>query len=333
MSEATMNTKQAEVRVKPLSDNPFLAFFQKIWRWWLGVWYGFAEEHPKAASLLYKVFFFIVFSEGVTIWQYIVMTFLPYAFGYDPNNYTAWGWAPFSILGVPCTIFGDAKGLGYFIAYEIAVFTAQCINFPLQRNITYKSKGNPYWQGMWYFIGWLVISVLMNLVWGVCNCFFIAWGLPDLLIMLAKTILTGGVSMVVFFFIFIIIFPDMKKSAEKARESADALKAKGADADVIAEAELKALKAEEDYRLDEARKNVISTSSTADAKAVAWNALNAKLDKMKNINASAEEIAIIEQGVADKYQQALEAAQKREEAIAENEATIVEVEAARAARA
>lgn len=332
MSEETQNMKQAEVKVKPLSENAFLAFFQKIWRWWLGVWYGFAEEHPKAASLIYMVFFFIVFSEGVTIWQYIVMTFLPYAFGYNPAHYEYWGWAPFTIMGVPCTIFGDAKGLGYFIAYEIAVFTAQCINFPLQRNITYKSKGNPVWQAMWYFIGWVVISLLMNLVWGVCNCFLIAWHWPDAVITLIKTVITGGVSMVVFFFIFMIIFPDMKKAAEDARKKAEAVKASGAPAEKIAEAEKNALAAEEAYKLDEARKNMISASSTADAKAVAWNALKGKLDKAKG-KASAEEIAVLEKGVAEKYAQALEAAQKRDEAIATNENVIAEVEAARAARA
>ena len=48
-------------------------------------------------------------------------------------------------------------GLGYFISYEVGSFLAQCINFPLQRNITFKSKGNPVYQAMWYFIAWVVI--------------------------------------------------------------------------------------------------------------------------------------------------------------------------------
>ena len=49
-------------------------------------------------------------------------------------------------------------GLGYFISYEVGSFLAQCINFPLQRNITFKSKGNPVYQAMWYFIAWVVIK-------------------------------------------------------------------------------------------------------------------------------------------------------------------------------
>lgn len=53
-------------------------------------------------------------------------------------------------------------GLGYFISYETGSFVAQCINFPLQRNITFKSHGNPWYQAMWYFIAWIAISLICN---------------------------------------------------------------------------------------------------------------------------------------------------------------------------
>ena len=76
-------------------------------------------------------------------------------------------------------IFGDEQGWGYFIAFEIAVFTAQCINFPLQRNITYRSHGNPWFQAMWYFIGWVLVSIATNAIWGICNAFLLHWGSPD----------------------------------------------------------------------------------------------------------------------------------------------------------
>lgn len=53
-------------------------------------------------------------------------------------------------------------GLGYFISYETGSFLAQCINFPLQRNITFKSKGNLVFQAIWYLIAWVVISLVCN---------------------------------------------------------------------------------------------------------------------------------------------------------------------------
>ena len=56
----------------------------------------------------------------------------------------------------------------------------------LQRNITFKSHGNVGYQAMWYFIAWIVIF-------------------------LSVTIITGGVSMVIFFFVLKIIFPEGEK--------------------------------------------------------------------------------------------------------------------------
>lgn len=101
-------------------------------------------------------------------------------------------------------------GLGYFISYETGSFLAQCINFPLQRNITFKSKGNPFYQAMWYFIAWVVISL-------VCNGFNNLWMpiasayVPPAVYNLLVTFITGGVSMVIFFFVFKIIFPEGEK--------------------------------------------------------------------------------------------------------------------------
>ena len=66
---------QAEVRVKPLSDNAFLAFFQKIWRWGLGVWYGFADKHPKGSKLIQQFAVMFLFSNLVTIFQALIMIF------------------------------------------------------------------------------------------------------------------------------------------------------------------------------------------------------------------------------------------------------------------
>ena len=71
-----------------------------------------------------------------------------------------WPQKEMHILGVDFTwsllgynVLRDARGaviigggLGYFISYEVGSFLAQCINFPLQRNITFKSKGNPVYQ-------------------------------------------------------------------------------------------------------------------------------------------------------------------------------------------
>jgi len=197
-------------------------------------WKRFAFRHPEGSKLIYQVFYFIVFSEGVTIWQYLLLTFLPMMFGLKLAG-TQFMWPSISmgtyngtelfynILGY--TINYDASGnviigggLGYFIAFEIATFTAQCINFPLQRNITYKSHGNPWYQAMWYFIGWLLISFLCNAINGAWIPFaqlYLPPAVYNLLVMFA----TGGISMIIFFFVFRIIFPEGEpKKEEKIAE-------------------------------------------------------------------------------------------------------------------
>ena len=56
---------------------------------------------------------------------------------------------------------------------------AQCINFPMQRNITFKSKGNVWYQIAWYVVAFVLITVI-----------------------------NGGVQMVIYFPIYKIIFPE-----------------------------------------------------------------------------------------------------------------------------
>ena len=207
-------------------------------------WNKLSIYHPQISKLLYEIFFFLVFSNGVTIWQFLVMQFLPYAFAdlasveFIWPQIELWSWGdgtsmvwglfnePIKYVTDPITgefvlndlgekIISANGGLGNFIAFEIAVFTAQCINFPLQRNITFKSDGNPVIQAIWYFIGWVAISILVNAVWGFIGPVFEKLITADPVINnLLKTFVTGGLSMFVFFFIFKIIFPEKKEEQE-----------------------------------------------------------------------------------------------------------------------
>jgi len=199
-------------------------------QWFRISWKKFAFRHPEGSKLIYQIFYFIIFSEGVTIWQYLLLTLLPIMFGVGLAG-TSFMWPSISmgthngtelfynILGYSINydamgnvIFGG--GLGYFVAFEIATFTAQCINFPLQRNITYRSHGNPWYQAMWYFIGWILISFLCNAVNGAWIPFaqlYLTPAVYNLLVMIA----TGGISMVIFFFVFRIIFPEGEPKKDK----------------------------------------------------------------------------------------------------------------------
>jgi putative flippase GtrA len=197
------------------------------------IWARFEQKHPKLAKWLYQIFYFFVFSMGVTIIQYLFFTFMPSILGIGlagvdwklfPVQMSVFGVQfEWSLLGY--NVLYDAAGavvigggLGYFISYEVGSFVAQCINFPLQRNITFKSHGNPVYQAMWYFVAWVVISL-------VCNGFNNLWMpiasayVPPAVYNLLVTFITGGVSMVVFFFVFKIIFPEGEKKTEPVREA------------------------------------------------------------------------------------------------------------------
>lgn len=189
---------------------------------WMNAWGGFEKKHPKLAKWVYQIFYFFVFSMGVTIFQYLVFTIMPHILGKGlAGTEFMWPQVDLELFGVPFTwsllgynVVRDASGavmigggLGYFISYEVGSFLAQCINFPLQRNITFKSKGNPVYQAMWYFIAWVVISLIcngFNNLWMPIAAAYVAPALYNLLV----TFITGGVSMVIFFFVFKIIFPE-----------------------------------------------------------------------------------------------------------------------------
>ncbi len=318
--------QQLQEQLKPYSQNGFVAFFQKIWRGWLSAWYGFSDKHPTLANLIYMVFFFIVFSEGVTIFQFLVMTFLPYAFEPMWSQPFVWPaielpWKDAAGNALNYAIFNEpvkfltaegktilastaeqvaaaqavegnvlqVAGLGNFIAFEIATFLAQVINFPLQRNITYRSHGNPWYQAMWYFIGWVLVSIFTNAVWGIMNPLMMWWNWNEVVIGLIKTVLTGGVSMAIFFFVFLILFPDNKKMADKAKAKLEKLQAEGASAEAIAKAEAAYKKAQDILDRSVAEKDRATSVSLAGAKIMKYFAAVKNLPAAEQAAASAKE--------------------------------------------
>ena len=169
---------------------------------------------------------------GVTIFQYLVFTFMPHILGKGlAGTEFMWPQVHMNLFGVDFDwsllgyeVLKDKTtgevliggGLGYFISYEVGSFLAQCINFPLQRNITFKSKGNPVWQAMWYFIAWVVISLIcngFNNLWMPIAQQYVAPAIYNLLV----TFITGGVSMIIFFFVFKIIFPEGEPEKKEAK--------------------------------------------------------------------------------------------------------------------
>lgn len=335
--QAMTAADEAKLQPKPLSQNGFVAFWQKIWRWWQGVWYGFSEKHPKLSNIIYMVFFFIVFSYGVTIFQYLFMTFTVPLFEVCGVTSDTWMF-PAVEMDLFDTQFtwgcigydAQAGGLSAWLAFTTAVFLAQCINLPLQRNITFRSHGNPVWQAMWYFIGWVGVTFLT----GSINNLWLPIGakiVPPAVYNILTTFITGGISMVVFFFIFLVIFPDVHKMEATRKKQLEEAQASG-DAEKIAKAQEKYDIALEHMRRFDSEKSYATVVSTAEAKINGYNGMKKKLEKAKAAGKDAEEIKSLEESCAKMREEALKAVNTRDEVAPKEKAIIEEVKASQAAR-
>lgn len=176
-------------------------------------WEGFGKKHPAAAKWIREGGLFFLFSNLVTVWQYLLIQFLPAAFSAYKTTEWMWPGIEMELFGADFTfnVLGysvEDGGLAYFLAYLIATFTAQCINFPLQRNITFRSHGSIPPQIAGYFVGWVGVTLVVNSINSLWVGAAGALGVPDFLYNIVTTVLTGGVSMVIFFVINKIIFPE-----------------------------------------------------------------------------------------------------------------------------
>lgn len=177
-------------------------------------WNNYSLKHPKLSKWVVQFVKFYAFSLLVTVLQYVMLTFLPDLF----YRYTDWCDVPCQLLHLKLgpvdtwvfnyPVTGDATGgMGYFAAFAITLFVAQCVNFPMQRNVTFKSKGNVWYQMMWYAIAFVLITIACSFLMGL----YVPWCkqyLSPALYNIIITYINGGVQMIIYFPIYKIIFPE-----------------------------------------------------------------------------------------------------------------------------
>lgn len=173
---------------------------------------NWAKKHPEPAKWIREGGLFVIVSNVITVFKYLLLTFLPGLFASLPR-------VDFGFPGIDITLFGETfkwniigydaahGGLPYFCAYMIAMVTGEVINFFMQRNFVFRSKGNIWYQGLWYLIAFCIVTCVVNSI----NCIWVAVAgmfVPGWLYNIGTTVLNGGISMVVFFFVNKIIFPE-----------------------------------------------------------------------------------------------------------------------------
>lgn len=177
-------------------------------------WSSFAETHPSLSQWIREGGLFVIVSNAITVFKYLLLTFLPAAFAFLGSR-------DFGFPGVELTLFGisfkwyiigygaEQGGIAYFTAYMIAMFIGEVINFFIQRSWVFRSKGNILRQGMWYLLAFCVVTCVVNsinCIWAAVAGHFVAPWLYNI----GTTVLNGGVSMVVFFIVNKIVFSDRK---------------------------------------------------------------------------------------------------------------------------
>lgn len=175
-------------------------------------WRSFADRHPAASQWIREGGLFVIVCNLITVFKYLILQFLPQMLTMLPETDFGWPGIDMTLLGetFKWNILGyDAAhgGLRYFVAYMIAMAIGEAVNFPIQRNFVFRSKGRVSIQIMWYVIAFCVVTVIVNSV----NCVWVAIAakfVPDWVYNIGTTVLNGGVSMVIFFVVNKIIFPE-----------------------------------------------------------------------------------------------------------------------------
>lgn len=182
------------------------------------IWKSFETKHPKAAKWLMTGGLFLIFSYVVTFIKMLLLMFLPDLFrGMVGNAEWLWPNIPVEVFGVKfnLAIIGNALetdangiitgGLAFTLANLTTIFIGECINFPLQRNVTFKSKGPVLPQIGMHLLATIAVFLVMNLftcVWNpVTNALIANEALRNTIQSIVTTVVTGGVAMVIIFFV------------------------------------------------------------------------------------------------------------------------------------
>lgn len=176
---------------------------------------SFAEKHPKLMEWVRKGGLFLLFSYFVTFLKALLLMFLPDLFqGMVGNAEWLWPNIPVSLFGVQfnLAIIGNALeeidgvisgGLAFTLANLVTICFGECINFPLQRNVTFKSHGPLAPQIAMHGIATIGVFLVMNLftcVWNpVTNALIPNAALRNTLQSIVTAVVTGGVAMIIIF--------------------------------------------------------------------------------------------------------------------------------------
>lgn len=187
------------------------------------LWTHFSGRNPKAAQWLREGGLFLLVSCLITVFKYLILTFLPEAFAFLGSRDFGFPNIELSLFGISFKWYiigysAEQGGLAYFCAYMVAMVIGEVINFLIQRKWVFRSSGNILYQGAWYTLAFCLVTCVVNSI----NCIWISVAanfVEGWLYNIGTTMLNGGVSMVVFFVVNKIVFRDGNQASADAASS------------------------------------------------------------------------------------------------------------------
>ncbi|MFA9559022.1 hypothetical protein ACERII_17065 [Evansella sp. AB-rgal1] len=196
----------------------------------IGFWNRIKEKHPNSAQF----FVFFMLSNGVTVLQFVLMPLFRSIFAQTAlvsTNFQIWQVGT-NTDGSPYYIFdfqagaiadGGGGGLAFFLAVQLTIAIAQIINFFAQRSITFKSNSSIWRAAFWYFVAYVIITIIAAAALGLYQTpvygFFmdtLGWGsFGETTADVVTMIINSAISFWVFFPIFKIIFKQVPEDPKK----------------------------------------------------------------------------------------------------------------------
>ena len=182
----------------------------------MNLWKNFEEKHPAISKWVREGGLFVIVSNLITLFKYLILTFLPAAFASLGSNAYVWPGTKFHVLGqeFTWTIIGATEkdgGMAYFAAYMVAMVIGEVVNFPIQKLFVFRNHDKAGKQIAWYVAAFIFINIIVLTINGFWTQ-IMGQFVPAAVYNIGTIVLNGGVSMVVFFFVNKIIFPETPKA-------------------------------------------------------------------------------------------------------------------------
>ncbi len=176
------------------------------------VWLDFVQKNPKLSEWIREGGLYLIVSNMICITRGFMISILEIVFAFLGNEAIGFPNIRLNILGIEFDwyIIGankDQGGVASFTALIVSLWVCEIVSFYLQRNLVFRSEGKIGRQVALYFSTFLIVTCIangFNNIWVNVAIHFVS----PIVYNLGTTFLTGGIALLVFFFVNGFIFKE-----------------------------------------------------------------------------------------------------------------------------